>query len=378
MKEVYITRSAKFLPNSPISNDEMEEYLGMVDGIPSKGKRLTLRNNGIKTRYYALDKSGKPTHSNAQMAAIAIEKLMDDSFKLQDIELLACGTASPDNHMPSQAAMVHGELKQSSPLELISPAGSCAASMQALKYSYLSVKSGNTSNAVVSASEKLSPFMKAEFFEQETARLAELNENPIIAFEKDFLRWMLSDGACALLLQDKPSSDISLRIEWIDIKSYANQLETCMYVGAEKKEDGTTIGWKDFSPTEWLQNSVFSFKQDTKLLGREIVPTGTIYLKEIIEKRNFDIESIDYFLPHLSSEFFRSKIADEIAKNNINIPQEKWFTNLTSVGNIGSASIFMMIEELMNSGKLVKGQKILLMVPESARFTYAYCLLTVC
>jgi 3-oxoacyl-[acyl-carrier-protein] synthase-3 len=378
MKEVYITRSAKFLPNSPVTNDEMEEFLGMVDGIPSKGKRLTLKNNGIKTRYYALDKLGKPTHSNAQMAAIAIERLVDENFKLEDIELLACGTASPDNHMPSHAVMVHGELKHSNPLELISPAGSCAASMQALKYSYLSVKSGNSSNAVVSASEKLSPFMKAEFFEKETERLAELNENPIIAFEKDFLRWMLSDGACALLLQDKPSSNVSLKIEWIDIKSYANQLETCMYVGAEKKEDGTTVGWKDFSPTEWLQKSVFSFKQDTKLLGREIVPTGTTYLKEIIEKRNFDIESIDYFLPHLSSEFFRSKIADEIAKHNIHIPQEKWFTNLTSVGNIGSASIFMMIEELMNSGKLVKDQKILLMVPESARFTYAYCLLTVC
>jgi 3-oxoacyl-[acyl-carrier-protein] synthase-3 len=38
----------------------------------------------------------------------------------------------------------------------------------------------------------------------------------------------------------------------------------------------------------------------------------------------------------------------------------------------------MMIEELINSGKLKSGQKILLMVPESARFSYAFSLLTVC
>ena len=57
MQGVYITKSAKFLPNDPISNDDMEDYLGMIDGVPSKGKRLTLRNNGIKTRYYALDKN---------------------------------------------------------------------------------------------------------------------------------------------------------------------------------------------------------------------------------------------------------------------------------------------------------------------------------
>lgn len=379
MQGVYITKSAKFLPNHPVSNDEMEDYLGMIDGVPSKGKRLTLRNNGIKTRYYAIDKNGNSTHSNAQMAAIAIRQLEDATFKMSDIELLACGTASPDNHMPSHTVMVHGELKESKALELISPAGSCCASMQSLKAGYLSILTGNTKNAVVSGSEKLSKFMLAHNFEKETEKLASLEQHPIIAFEKDFLRWMLSDGAAALLMQNAPRPDsINLKIEWIDIKSYANQLDTCMYVGAEKNNDGTTTGWKDFTPDEWLQKSIFSFKQDTKLLGKEIVPVGTKYLKEILDKRNFDITTIDYFLPHLSSEFFRAKIAEEILKYNIDIPQEKWFTNLASVGNIGSASIFMMLEELMNSGKLKQGQKILLMVPESARFTYAYCLLTVC
>ncbi len=378
MQGVYITRAAKFLPNDPVSNEEMEDYLGMIDGIPSKGKRLTLRNNGIKTRYYALTKDGRSTHSNAEMAAIAIKKLTDADFKLEDIELIACGTASPDNHMPSHAVMVHGELKEAGPVELISPSGSCCASMQSLKFGYTSILAGNTANAVCTGSEKLSAFMRAEYFENETERLAEMEQNPIIAFEKDFLRWMLSDGAAALLLENKPRGNTSLKIEWLEIRSYANELETCMYVGSEKTEDGRTLGWKEFSPEEWLGKSIFSFKQDTKLLGREIVPTGTKYLKEIIDKKGFDISSIDYFLPHLSSEFFRSKIAEEILKYNIDIPQEKWFTNLSSVGNIGSASIFMMVEELMNSGKLQKGQKILLMVPESARFTYAYCLLTVC
>lgn len=378
MQGVYITRAAKFLPNDPVSNEEMEEYLGMIDGVPSKGKRLTLRNNGIKTRYYALTKDGQPTHSNAEMAALAIRKLTDTEFKLEDIELIACGTASPDNHMPSHAVMVHGELKDCGPVELISPAGSCCASMQSLKFGYTSILAGNTTNAVCTGSEKLSAFMRAEFFEKETERLAEMEANPFIAFEKDFLRWMLSDGAAALLLEDKPRGPVSLKIEWLEIRSYANELETCMYVGSDKTEDGKTIGWKDFSPNEWLDKSIFSFKQDTKLLGREIVPTGTRYLKEILDKKKFDITTIDYFLPHLSSEFFRNKIAEEIVKYGIDIPQEKWFTNLSSVGNIGSASIFMMVEELMNSGKLKKGEKILLMVPESARFTYAYCLLTVC
>jgi 3-oxoacyl-[acyl-carrier-protein] synthase-3 len=377
MKEVFITRSAKFLPNSPISNDEMEEYLGMIDGVPSKGKGLTLRNNGIKTRYYSIDKKGNSTHSNAQMTALAIEKLLDSDFTKKDIELLACGTTSPDNLLPSHAVMVHGELN-CSPIELVSPSGACCASMQALKYGYNSILAGSSNNAICTGSEKLSSLMQAEHYEKETERLAELDKHPIISFEKDFLRWMLSDGAGALLLESKPRQTPSLKIEWLEIKSYANQFETCMYAGSDKNSDGTTKGWKEFTSEEWLDKSIFAFKQDVKLLGKEIVPTGTKYLKEILDKKGFDINTIDYFLPHLSSEFFRGKIAEEILKYNIHIPQEKWFTNLTSTGNVGSGSIFIMIEELMNSGKLKKGQKILLMVPESARFTYAYSLLTVC
>jgi 3-oxoacyl-[acyl-carrier-protein] synthase-3 len=378
MQGVYITKSAKFLPNNPISNDEMEDYLGMIDGIPSRGKGLTLRNNGIKTRYYAIDKTGKSTHSNAKMTALAVEQLMDNDFTQTDIELLACGTTSPDNLLPSHAVMVHGELN-CGPVELVSTAGACCASMQSLKFAYNSILAGSTTNAVVTGSEKLSSLMRAEHFEKETERLAEMDKNPIISFEKDFLRWMLSDGAGALLLENKPrANSISLKIEWLDIKSYANQFDTCMYAGADKNENGSTTGWKEYSSEEWLDKSVFAFKQDVKLLGKEIVPTGTKYLKEILDKRGFDVTTLDYFLPHLSSEVFRQKIADEILKYDIQIPQEKWFTNLTSIGNIGSGSIIMMIEELMNSEKLKSGQKILLMVPESARFTYAYCLLTVC
>lgn len=377
MSEVYITKVSKFLPNEPVSNDEMELYLGMIDGVPSRGKALTLRNNGIKTRYYAIDKNGVSTHSNAKMTALAINLLMDDDFSKSDIELLACGTTSPDNLLPSHAVMVHGELN-CGPLELVSAAGACCASMQALKYAHNSILAGSTINAVVTGSEKLSSLMVADHFEKETERLLEMDKNPIISFEKEFLRWMLSDGAGALLLENKPRNTTSLKIEWLEIKSFANQLETCMYAGAEKLDDGSTIGWKEFSSDEWLNKSIFAFKQDVKLLGKEIVPVGTKYLKEILDKKKFDVSTIDYFLPHLSSEVFRGKIAEEILKYGIIIPQEKWFTNLSRIGNVGSGSIFLMIEELMNSGKLISGQKILVMVPESARFTYAYSLLTVC
>jgi len=375
--EVFITNITKFLPNAPVSNDEMEDYLGMIGNRPSKARRIVLRNNGIVSRYYALEKGGRLTHSNAELAVEAINLLFNERFKKEDVQLLACGTASPDQIMPSQASMIHGLLDIPS-IEIASFSGSCCASMQALKFCYLSVLSGTSSNAICTGSELLSPWMLSKYFEKETENDSKLTDNPLLAFEKEFLRWMLSDGAGAVLLENKPSGNLPLRIEWIDIRSYANEKETCMYAGADKGADGELLGWCRFDAEDWLNKSIFSLKQDTRMLGDYIVKMGGQFLKEIITARNFDIESVDYFLPHLSSEFFREQIFKELSVLGINIPKEKWFTNLSTVGNVATVSFILMLEELIRTRELKKGQKILIQVPESARFTYAYTLLTVC
>jgi 3-oxoacyl-[acyl-carrier-protein] synthase-3 len=377
MNEVYITRLAKFLPNRPVENDQMEQFLGLIDGKPSKARRIILRNNQIKTRYYAIDDNGNPTHNNAQLTAEAIRGLFDENFGENDIELLACGTTAPDQTLPSHTSMVHGEIG-GKPLEIISPSGSCATGMHAMKYAYLSIKSGEKNNAVCAGSELFSNMMQARNFEKETENLHLIDKDPILAFEKDFLRWMLSDGAGAALLQNKPNPDgISLRIDWIETISFANQLETCMYAGGDKLADKTVKGWRDFPPEDILNRSLFSLRQDVRLLGENIYQMSNIFLADIIKKRNLNLDEINYFLPHISSEYFRPRIDADSKEKGVHIPQEKWFTNLVRLGNVGAASIYFMLEELFHSGMLKKGQKLLLGVPESARFTYVYGLVTV-
>jgi len=189
---------------------------------------------------------------------------------------------------------------------------------------------------------------------------------------------MLSDGAGAALLTDSPNPEgISLRIDWIETISYANQLETCMYAGGEKMPGAHFKGWREFEAQDLLDRSVFSLRQDVKLLGDNIVKMGGIFMKEIFERRNITVSDFQYFLPHLSSEYFRYRIAEELEHLGMAVPQEKWFTNLTRLGNVGAASIYFMLEELFHSGKLKKGDRILGMIPESARFSYVYSLMTV-
>ncbi|MEX2483156.1 MAG: beta-ketoacyl-ACP synthase III [Brumimicrobium sp.] len=377
MKDVYITKSAKFLPNNPISNDEMGEIIGTFEGS-SRVKAIVLRNNGILSRHYAIDKNGNITHSNAEVTFEAIKRLTGSDFKMDEIELLSVGTSSPDQNMPSHAAMVHG-LMDTKPIEINSSAGICCSGMSALKYAYMSVKSNMTNNAVAAGSERISTWLYSNKFENELETVRRLNEKPVLAFEKEFLRWMLSDGSGAFLLESKPNknSEYNLKIEWMEAMSFASELDVCMYAAADKLEDGTLNSWSHYSSKEWGEQSIFSIKQDVKLLDKYIIDKGAKSLKEVIDKHNFNAEDIDHFLPHISSFYFKDKLMNGLRDIGVNISDDKLFTNLDKVGNVGAGSIYIMLEELMNSGKLKKNEKILLSVPESGRFNFAYALLTV-
>ncbi|HTE10016.1 MAG TPA: 3-oxoacyl-[acyl-carrier-protein] synthase III C-terminal domain-containing protein, partial [Chitinophagaceae bacterium] len=298
---------------------------------------------------------------------------------IKNIELLACGTSSPDQMMPSHAVMVHGLLPETNAIEVVSPAGVCCAGMHAFKYAYLSIKAGDIHQAVATGSERMSVSLVSAVFEDEAKKLKELEGNPYIGFEKEFLRWMLSDGAAAFLMSDKQNTDgLSLRVEWIEGVSYANEKEACMYMGAHKLEDGTLKGYLDYSPEEISGKSLLSIKQDVKLLSENIVPLGGVGLKAALDKHGVSSSEVDFFLPHMSSEFFKDKIYQRLIENETAIPYEKWFVNLDTLGNVGAASAYLMVDELFNSGKLKKGHKLLMLVPESGRFSYMYSLLTVC
>jgi 3-oxoacyl-[acyl-carrier-protein] synthase-3 len=379
MNEVYITKAAKFLPNEPVLNENMEEYLGLINNKTSKSKPIVLRNNGIKSRYYAMKKGGIPTHTNSEMVSLAIRNMFDnDPKQINKIDLLSCGTSSPDQMMPSHGVMVHGWLPETNAIEVISPSGVCCSGMHALKYAWMAVKLGEAQHAVASGSERFSPLIRSDAFEEEASKISEAEENPYISFEKDFLRWMLSDGAGTVLLSNKKNTDgISLRIDYLGAVSYAHQAEPCMYMGSEKI-NGKLKSFMDYSQQELIEHSVLSIKQDIKLLSENIVELGYIKLRSMLEENNLKTDAIDYFLPHISSEFFRNKIAEKLDANNMHIPPEKWFVNLSKIGNVGAGSIYITIEELFNNGKLKAGEKIVLLVPESGRFSYVYAILTVC
>jgi 3-oxoacyl-[acyl-carrier-protein] synthase-3 len=364
----YVTGTGSFLPGPPIGNDEMEEILGKVDGKASRLKSRILKANGIKTRHYAIDRLHRTVYSNAQMAVEAGRACMAGSpLPLRSVGLLSCATTQGDLVVPGFGSMVQAGLGIPE-VELHTAHGICSSSVMALRAAANALRVGDQSSALVVASELSSRLFKGSRYEAAGGQDA-------VDFDAEFLRWMLSDGAGAWLLEREPRGRC-LRIDWIRSFSHADAFPVCMGIGTPTdRADART--WQDF-PTyaEAEAAGALLIRQDVRLLDN-VVKLGVDGALRLIAEKVLDVRRLDHFLCHYSSHHFRSRILDMLKMCDALIPEEKWYTNLYTRGNTGCASILIMLDDFLREGRGKPGETILCMVPESGRFNVAYVHLTI-
>lgn len=373
MTSAYITSLGKFLPGPPVSNEEMEDYLGQIFGKPSRARMRVLKQNRIVSRHYAIDKQQRSLYSNAEMAALAVRDAVERAgAAVETIDFLAAATSQGDFPLPGFASFVHAELG-AQVCEIASHHGVCASGVAALKHASLQVESGKKTRAVACASEFASRLLKASRYEAQSGVAA-----AGLSFDSEFLRWMLSDGSGAALVEPGPGSGpLAFQIEWIELKSYAGQFAPCMYVGPEKNGAPRLTSWLDYESYQQAADSgAINLRQDIRMLD-DVVRCAVNGALGLVEEGRLNPRSIDWMVAHYSSHVFLEQSQELAARGGIEVPRERWFSNLSATGNIGSASIFVLLEELFNGGQLEAGQQIFCVVPESGRFMFGYMLLKV-
>jgi 3-oxoacyl-[acyl-carrier-protein] synthase-3 len=149
-----------------------------------------------------------------------------------------------------------------------------------------------------------------------------------------------------------------------------------MYVGPAK-DGGIPASWLDY-PNYRLaaDDGAVNLRQDIRML-KDVVIHAVQGLLQTAKKKGLEPSSVDWLAVHYSSQVFKDESYELAARTGFDIPRERWFTNLRTTGNVGSASIFLMLEELLYSGKLEAGNTVLCLVPESGRFLFGYMLLKV-
>lgn len=368
----YITAMGRFLPGEPVPNEEVEDYIGVIGRATSNLREQTLANAGIKTRYYAIDKNQQTRYSNTRMAAEAVRAAVARSeIQLDDIDLIAAGSTIPDLIAPGMASMVHGELGNA-PCEIVSTHGVCNSGMMALKNAYLQINVGEKRNAIAVACEN--PTRSFKSIRNRDVR--PVDEEGSLALEMAFLRYMLSDGAGAALVQDRPASaGVSLRIDWLTLTSYANTGDTCMYFGLPSNT--STKAWWDYdTPADALADGALSLRQNLALLPH-LVKVGIDEYERLLAAGRFDPHTLRWLPAHYSSERMKQMVLREMGRRGTpGPPVDVWYSNLPQVGNIGCASIYVILEEILSQGLVNPGDTMLCMVPESGRFSVSFMHLT--
>jgi len=363
--KVYLTKTSVFLPGNPVDNNEMDQYIGSINKISGRIKNRILAENGIQSRHYAIDEKGQSLHSVTSMGAQVAKALIENNEVPQ---FLAAATTGGDVAAPGLSNLVQGEL-QWPPMETLSVSGICAASIGALNAAAQAVESAAASRAIALASEFPSRLFKASRFKQRDAD---------IDFDAHFLRWMLSDGAGGVLLSNRPATEgFSLKLKWIHQKSFSGDLPTCMQVG---QSIGNVLpGYLDYPTLADAEKAgAFDLRQNIRILPN-LFDLGLHEYAKLVQDGHLDPTRINWFLCHYSSERFKPMIASLMEEAGIAIAPDKWFSNLTTKGNTGSASIFIMLDEFLKTkaSELKAGQQIFGFVPESGRFSAAYFLLEV-
>lgn len=366
-EHVYITGHARHLPGPAIDNASMDAFVAPLNRMSTRIRKRILEENGITSRHYGIDESGATHTSPETMAARAItECLHTAGLPLDSVGMLVTGGCGGDALLPGFANMVLGELA-GPPMQTLTSHGICASGIAAWEAAASAIELGAHEHALVTAAE-----MPSRLFKRSRFAGCDYDAD----FDAHFLRWMLSDGAGALLLSSRPGTEAGLRLKlrFIHQRSFSGDYPVCMQLGMSARGGRSHLDYDRWQDAE--ADGALLLRQDIRLLPHLFDVCIHEYVK-LVQSGEINPERIDHFLCHYSSEKFAPVVDDLMQKAGLAIPRERWYSNLTTRGNTGAASIFIMLDEFLRTREVRAGQQILCFIPESGRFTASFVLIEV-
>ncbi len=174
-------------------------------------------------------------------------------------------------------------------------------------------------------------------------------------FMSVFLRFMLSDGAGAFLLRNKPNEKgLSLKVDWTYSRSFANEAPLCMQLQSHPMD---------------VESGYFYSGQIHGAAVQKSSGGCIMQKRRVAGQLHYGSASHVILLLRTGRQ--------ERSWRNFPESEVPYWTNLGTAGNTGAASIFIMLDEYMKTKPVASGDRILLFVPESGQFNYVLISLTV-
>jgi len=301
-----------YVPSKILSNADLEKMVDTSD-------EWILKRTGIsERRIAAADES--TSDMAAKASKIAIERA---GLESSDIDLVVCATVTPDYfNMPATACLISDKLGIKN-VQAFDISAACSGFVYALTVAKAFVESGMKKNVLIIGAEKFSSIV--DYTDRTTCIL-------------------FGDGAGAAVIS-------------------ATEHKEEAFVDLHASADGS---YSDFlmTPAPGSVNPVSQQVIDeglnfVSMKGNETfklaVKTLTKDVKDILAKNEINAEDIPHFVPHQANYRIIKAVGDALK-----MKEEQVVLTVGKYGNTSAASIPMAINDIWESGRLQKGELMLL------------------
>lgn len=312
-----------YLPEKVLTNDDLSKM------VETNDEWISTRT-GIKSRHIS------ESMTTAQMSVEACKKALENAgLTISDIDLIIVGTLTADNTTPSCAAKVSNLLGARFGVPSFDVAAACSGFVYALTMADNMIRLGQVKTALVIGAERLSKV--TDWTDRNTCVL-------------------FGDGAGAVVLR---------ATEGTGTVQDRGILSTHIYSDGSGYDHLYTTGG-----VSTTANAGYIFMN-----GKEVFKSAVGCLSEaaesVMQDYNIRAEDIDYLLPHQAN----IRIIDGVG-HKLGIVPEKVIVTVDHHGNTSAASIPLALSESIQSGKLKKGNLVVL-TAMGAGFTWGGVLLRI-
>jgi 3-oxoacyl-[acyl-carrier-protein] synthase III len=359
--KVRIAGTGSYLPGRPISIDEVDYFLGPLSDAPQKIQKWLERMKGlmkemleVENYYFAIDPvSRKFTEDNITMSVKAANKAFATAgLKNSDIDLIVYGSAHQDQ-MPTASVRIQEALGIEICGEL-SIHANCTSAYKALLTAYDMLRLGRYKRALVISSSMSSSELKAEYYNQ-----------PLIKKEEAFLRYFLSDGAGALIMEANPEEGEGLFVENVMMESVGGSKPAAML-------NQRPAYW--MNPKEEFEAGYHHlaqmFNEQLRIHFNE--KGGSVFykgLKRMIEQYRIPVEQVRFFQVNFPSKHISEMVMEEC--ESLGISKSKLYSKMSTMGYLGPPMVFVCLDQILKEEKLQQNDLILSFVTEVSKFMQA-------
>jgi len=361
--QIKVRSVASYLPGRALRIDEVDDVLGLLPDAPVKLQKWLQRMKmlmkellEVKAYHFAIDPTTREfTDDNISMSLEAAKKALNKAdMNASDIDLIVYGSAHQDQ-MPTASVRIQEELGIESCGEMAVHAN-CISAYKAMLAAYDMLRLGRYKKALVLSSNISSSELRAEYYNQ-----------PLVKKEELFLRYFLSDGAGAMILEAEE--------EEVDKAGYYLEHVYMESVGGKKPaamRNKRPAYW--MNPREEFENGYHHLAQlfNEQLREHFHDSDGSVFvkgLKRMIDNYQIAVQDVRFFQINFPSKNISELVMEECKE--LGIDEKALTTSMSSMGYVGPPMLFISLEDLLDKNLLKNKQIILSFVTEVSKFMQA-------